>query len=44
MLSATTEIWNFETGVNEVIAPLLPQNSTAYGVALYFVDEDFCSK
>ena len=38
-----TEVWDFEAGQSETIAPMLSQEQYSQGIALYFVDEaNFC--
>ena len=38
-----TEVWDFEAGQSEMIAPMLSQEQYSQGIALYFVDEaNFC--
>ena len=39
-----TEIWNAENGTFKVIEPTLSYGHYAFGVALYPVDSEFCSK
>ena len=38
-----TEVWDFETGNNWIFEPSLFPNGHADGIALYFVDADFCN-
>ena len=37
-----TELWNFETGTNEIIQPTLPSNRYSFGIALFVVAENYC--
>ena len=39
-----TEVWEFETGNNKIIDPLLQDGGYRAGIALYVVDADFCKK
>ena len=41
--SAVTEVWDFESGDNEIIEPILPRGSYAGGIALFEVDAYFCN-
>ena len=42
LFSAVTEVWDFETGENEIIEPTLPRGDYAFGIALFEVDAYFC--
>ena len=42
--SAETEVWEFETGTNNIIGATLENNYYAYGIGLYAVNFDFCRK
>ena len=37
-----TEVWDFETGNNWIFEPSLLPNGHVDGMALYFVDANFC--
>lgn len=39
-----TEVWELETGNNKIITPNLRSGDYIYGIALYAVDFNFCSK
>jgi len=43
-LYAETEVWEFETGDNNIIGATLQNNNYAYGIGLYAVNFDFCRK
>ena len=43
LFSAVTEVWDFESGENEIIQPTLPSEDYAYGMTLLKVDAYFCS-
>ena len=38
-----TEVWDFETGNNWTFEPSLLPTGLADGIALYFVDANFCN-
>ena len=42
-LNLATEVWDFGTGNNWIFEPSLFPNGHADGIALYFVDADFCN-
>ena len=44
LFSAETEVWEFETGDNNIIGATLENNSYAYGIGLYTINFDFCRK
>ena len=41
--SDETEVWDFETGNNWTFEPSLFPTGLADGIALYFVDANFCN-
>ena len=43
LFSAVTEVWDYESGENEIIEPTLPDISYMHGIALFAVDAYFCN-
>ena len=43
LFSAVTEVWDFDTGENEIIEPVLPDKNYAYGMAIFAVDPYYCN-
>ena len=43
LFSAVTEVWDFESGENEIIKPSLPNDDYQSGIALFEVDAYFCN-
>ena len=43
IFSAVTEVWDFESGKNEIIEPTLPMPDYKNGIALFAVDAYFCN-
>ena len=41
--SAVTEVWDFESGENEIIESTLPNGDYRFGMALFAVDPYFCN-
>ena len=39
-----TEVWNFESGENEIIGPTISPTTYRTGMAIFAVDEYFCNK
>ena len=42
--SSVTEVWDLETGKHKDITPILTSGDYAYGIGLYAVDTDLCTK
>ena len=43
ILSAETEIWQMNLGSSRITEPSLPDAQYKYGIALFLVEQDFCS-
>ena len=43
LFSAVTEVWDFESGENEIIRPTLKKYNYAFGMAIFEVDAYFCN-
>ena len=43
ILSADTEIWQMNLGSSRITEPSLPDAQYKYGIALFLVEQDFCS-
>ena len=43
LFSAVTEVWDFESGENEIIEPTLPRGDYIDGMAIFAVDPYFCN-
>ena len=43
LFSAITEVWDFQSGENQIIEPILPYGHYVRGMANFAVDPFFCN-